>query len=388
MGALNRTRKTDDMSLNLDFNEEQQMLRDMVRNLFEDHASLTSLRELEDDPTGYSLDLWRQLAELDLVGLLIPAEYGGSGMSMLDAVVVYEEMGRLLVPSPHFVSAVMVAGILAAAGSDAQRSEWLPTLASGEAIATLAWMEDSGGYRPAGITLAAEASGDGFVLSGRKRHVPYASSAQVLVVVAQTADGVDLFLVDPTADGVSMAQAMTIGSDSQYDVTFDKVAVSASARVGDAGTGWATLDAVLSDGLILLAASAVGGARYCLDITVEYSKDRYQFDKPLGAFQSLSHYMADAVTAIEGAEVLTHEAAWARSTDRPHRKLSAMSKLFACNTYRDVTAMAQQIWGGVGFTVEYDVQLFFRRAKQLQISWLDTAALEERIAEEVFDSAE
>ena len=215
----------------------------------------------------------------------------------------------------------------------------------------------------------------------------FASSAQAIIVMAQGLSGVDLFVVDPQADGVTLTQKMTIASDTQFDVTLDGVVVPESARIGTAGSGWDTFDAVLSDGLILLAASAVGGARYCLDITVEYSKDRYQFDKPLGAFQSLSHYMSDAVTNIEGAEVLVHEAAWARSTDRPHRALAAMSKLFACNAFRDCTAMAQQIWGGVGFTVEYDVQLYFRRAKQLQVSWLDTQALEDRIADEVLAPA-
>jgi alkylation response protein AidB-like acyl-CoA dehydrogenase len=374
------------MALDLSFSEEQLMLREMVRGLCEQYASTDKLRELEDDPIGYSSEFWSQLAALDLTGLLIPEQYGGSGMSMLDATVVYEEFGRALAPSPHFVSSVMAAGLINAAGSDPQRSAWLPKIASGEAIATIGWLEPTGGYRPAGITTTATPSGDGFKIDGLKRHVAYAASAQVILVLAQGPDGVDLFLVDPHQAGVTLTQKMTIASDTQYDVEFVGVEVGQDARLGASGSGWGTFDEVLSDGLILLAASAVGGARYCLDITVEYSKDRYQFDKPLGSFQSLSHYMADAVTNIDGAEVLVHEAAWARSSGKPFRSLAAMSKLFACNTFRDTTAMAQQIWGGVGFTVEYDVQLYFRRAKALQISWLDTQALEDRIASEVLVS--
>lgn len=368
------------MALDLSFTEEQQMLRDMVRGVCEQYASFETLRTLEDDPTGYSPEFWTQLGQLDLIGLLIPAEHGGSGMGVLDATVVYEEFGRALAPSPHFVSAVMAAGVLVAAGSDAQKAEWLPGLANGSKVATVAWMEDSGGFRAAGIAATATADGDGFVLNGTKRHVAFASSADVAVVVAAVDGEVDLFLVDPKASGVSLSQTPTIGSDAQYDMVLDGVKVSSADRIGAAGTGWATWNAVLADGLILLAASAVGGARYTLEITAEYSKDRFQFDKPLASFQSLSHYMADAVTSIDGAEVLVHEAAWARDSGQPHETLAAMSKLFASNTYRDTTAMAQQIWGGVGFTVEYDVQLFFRRAKQLQITWLDTAALEDRIA--------
>ncbi len=142
----------------------------------------------------------------------------------------------------------------------------------------------------------------------------------------------------------------------------------------------------MHDGIILAAAQAVGGAQYAMDITVQYAKDRHQFDKPLGAFQALAHYLADATTAVDGAEVLVHEAAWARSEGRSVAKLAPMAKLFACQTFRDVTATAQQIFGGIGFTVEFDIQLYFRRAKQLQITWWDTRYLEELVAAAVLDA--
>jgi len=147
------------------------------------------------------------------------------------------------------------------------------------------------------------------------------------------------------------------------------------------------VDGVMHDGIILLAAQAVGGARQALDITVQYAKDRRQFDKPLGAFQAIAHYLADAVTAVDGAETLVWEAAWARDAGRSTARLAPMAKLFACRTFRDVTAMAQQVFGGVGFTVEYDIQLYFRRAKQLQLSWWDDRYLEELIATDVLDDA-
>ena len=137
--------------------------------------------------------------------------------------------------------------------------------------------------------------------------------------------------------------------------------------------------------MVLAAAQANGGAEYALEITVQYSKDREQFDKPLGAFQALSHYMADAKTVIDGSKTLTYEAAWAHSTGRSIRKLAPMAKLFACNSFRDTTAMAQQIFGGVGFTLEYEIQLYFRRAKQLQLSWNDTRRCEDLIAAAVLD---
>jgi alkylation response protein AidB-like acyl-CoA dehydrogenase len=139
------------------------------------------------------------------------------------------------------------------------------------------------------------------------------------------------------------------------------------------------------DGAILAAAQAIGGAARALELTVDYAKERKQFDKPLGAFQAIAHYLADAATTVEGGQTLVYEAAWARANGKSVERLAPMAKLFACQTYRDVTAMCQQVWGGVGFTLEYDIQLYFRRAKALQLSWWDGATLEERIAKTVLD---
>ncbi len=375
--------------LDLKFTAEQEMLRETVRGVCATTSPLSVVRELEDDPIGYSPELWKQLAHLDLIGLQLPEAYGGSGMTALESVVLYEEFGRSLAPSPHFVSSILSGGALARAGSEEQKQQWLPQLVTGEAILTPAWLEPENGFGPRGIQVGAVPDGDGFVISGTKRHVAFARAATGLVVLARTGDGagdVDLFLVDPGADGVTLTQQMTIASDAQYRVDLDGVRVTAVDRIGAAGTGWTTWDTVMHDGIILAAAQAVGGAQYAMDITVQYAKDRQQFDKPLGAFQALAHYLADGATTVDGAEVLVHEAAWARSEGRSVAKLAPMAKLYACQAFRDVTATAQQIFGGIGFTVEFDIQLYFRRAKQLQISWWDTRYLEELVAAAVLDS--
>ncbi len=378
--------------MDLDLNEEQEMLRGMVRGVCGSYANLDTVRELEDDPIGFPADLWKQMAELDLIGLMVPAEYGGSAMSTLEGAVVYTELGRALAPSPHFVSAVMAAGVLLGAGSDEHKQAWVPRIASGDAIVTTAWLEPGNGFGARGVQTraAAAADGDGFVLDGTKWHVPFAKASTAMIVLARTGDGdtdVDLFLVDTTASGVELTQQLTIGSDAQYQVVLSGVRVPGSARIGSAGSGWSAWNEAMLDGIIMLAALAVGGARYALEITVQYAKDREQFDKPLGAFQAISHYLADAATAVDGAETLMYEAAWARANGRPVDRLAPMAKLFACKTFRDVTAMSQQVFGGVGFTVEYDVQLYFRRAKQQQISWFDDRALEELVATSVIDGA-
>jgi alkylation response protein AidB-like acyl-CoA dehydrogenase len=375
--------------LDLDFSPEQEMLRQTTRDVLQRHCSLDVVRDMEDNPTGYPLSLWTQLGELDLVGLLLPPEHGGSGMTLVEGVALYQEFGRALAPIPHFVSAVLSGGVLARSASETLKMRWLDGLASGEAIFTPAWLEPENGYSARGIDARAEPDGEGgFRLSGTKRHVAFAAAADRLVVLVRTGDdaeAIDLFLVDPTAVGVTLRQQFTIASDTQYEVTFDNVTLSDQDRIGAAGTGWATWQEVLEPALVLLAAQAVGGARYALEITTQYAKDRQQFDKPLGAFQALAHNLADAVTNLDGAEQLVHEAAWAGASGRSLRSLAPMSKLFACRTFRDITAMAQQIFGGVGFTLDFDIQLYFRRAKQQQVMWSNDRSLEDAVAAALLD---
>jgi alkylation response protein AidB-like acyl-CoA dehydrogenase len=236
--------------------------------------------------------------------------------------------------------------------------------------------------------MRAEDDGDGFVLSGTKLHVNFASSADRLLVLARTGDGetdVDLFLVETAAPGVALSQRKNLGSETTYRVDFDRVRVPEEARIGAAGSGWATWNAVMHDGIVLVAAQAAGGAKAALEMTVEYAKTREQFGKPLGAFQSISHYLADAATAIEGGSTLVYEAAWSRGAGKDVSLLAPMAKLFMGEAFRDVTQHCQQVWGGVGFTIEYDIQLYFRRAKQLQISWWDDRTLGELIARQELD---
>jgi alkylation response protein AidB-like acyl-CoA dehydrogenase len=374
--------------MDLDFTEEQDMLRQTVRGVCERHAPISSVRALEDDPVGFSTDLWRQLADLGILGLTLPEAYGGSALGALEGAIVYEEFGRSLAPSPHFVSSVLSAGVLAKAGSDEQKNEWLPKVASGAAILTPAWLEPDHGFGPVGVQLRAEQDKDGIRLSGVKRHVHFASSAERLLVLARTGKrdtDVDVFLVDPGLPGIELTQQMSLASDTQYKVTFDSVHVPGSARIGAASSGWSTWHHVMHDGIIMTAAQAIGGAERALEITVQYAKEREQFDKPIGSFQAISHYLADGATRVGGGQTLVYEAAWARASGRSVAKLAPMAKLFACQTYRDVTAMCEQVYGGYGFTVDFDIQLYFRRAKQLQLSWWDTRYLEELVAAATLD---
>ncbi len=375
--------------MDLDFSEEQEMLRRMVQGLCNDHAPLAVVRAMEDDPIGFPAELWKQMANLGLIGLTLPEEYGGAGQSIVEAALLYEELGRALAPSPHFVSAGLSGAALLAAGSAAQKQAWLPKIAAGAAILTPAWLEPKGGFGPKGVQLRAVLDDGQFRLNGTKQHVAFAAAATRLLVLVRSGDNerdIDLLLVDPHAAGVELTQQYSLASDTQYMVAFNDVRVLAADRVGAAHSGWATWDTVMRDGIILLAAQAIGGAQRALELTVQYAKERQQFDKPLGAFQSIAHYLADASAAVDGGTTLVYEAAWTRAAGQPVNRLAPMAKLFACQTFRDVTAMAQQVYGGMGFTIECDIQLFFRRAKQLHLSWWDSRYLEELIASDVLDA--
>ena len=366
--------------MDMDFTPEQELLRESVRRTCQRHAGTDMIRKLENDPVGYPPALWTALGELGLLGLTLPEEHGGSGMNILDGVIVYEEFGRALTPSPHFVSSVLAAGFLQRAGTPAQQQQWLPRIAAGDAIVSIGWLEPDGGFGRDGVRTRLTSNGGNATVDGEKWHVPFARAAEALFVLARSDDGVVAAVVDPNDAGVTLEQQLTVASDTQYAVGCSG---ARAADVVGAGDAWPQWHATMLDAVILAAAQAVGGARAALELTVDYAKKRQQFDRPLGAFQSIAHYLSDATAAVDGAQTLVWQAAWARLEDRPVDTLAPMAKLYACRAFRDVTAMAQQVFGGNGFTLDFDVQLYFRRAKSLQLNWWDDRHLEELVATEL-----
>ena len=376
--------------MDMDFTPEQDLLRDSVRRTCERHGGLDVVRKLENDPVGYSPALWIQLAELGVLGVTIDEQYGGSGMTTVDAAVIYEEFGRALVPSPHLVSCVLAAGLIGRSADDAIKARVLPAIAGGESILTVAALEPDSGFGPAGVQLVATAEGTGWRLSGSKVHVPFAQAASSILVLARTtagrdAAGIIAVLVPADAPGLRLEQQLTVASDAQFRVMFDGVRVEAGDVVHPETTAWAGWHETMLDGVTLIAAQAAGGARAALDLAVQYANTRQQFDKPLAGFQAISHYLADAATRVDGAQAIVWEAAWERCQGHSVEELAPMAKSFACRAFRDVTAMAQQIFGGNGFTVEFDIQLYFRRAKSLQLNNWDDRYLNELIAAEILD---
>jgi alkylation response protein AidB-like acyl-CoA dehydrogenase len=377
--------------VDLDFTAEQDLLRESVRRSCERHCDLDTVRSLEDDEVGYSPAFWQQLADLGVLGLLIDERFGGSGTTMLDSAVVYEELGRAIAPSPHFVSCVLAAGLIGRSSNHELKARVLPAIANGGSVVTVASAEVDRGPGRGGVQLVAARDGDGWLLSGTKVHVPFARAADSIIVLARApgdddASSVVAAIVPTAASGVTCHQQLAIASDAQFQVEFDRVRVEPEEVLHL--EAWPAWHDTMLDGITLLAAQAAGGARAALELAIGYARTREQFGKPLAGFQSISHYLADATTAVDGAEALTWEAAWARCRGRSIERLAPMAKSYACATFRDVTATAQQIFGGNGFTVDFDIQLYFRRAKSLQLNHWDERYLNELIAADVLDRAE
>jgi len=297
----------------------------------------------------------------------------------------------VLCPSPHFVSSVLAAGILRHGGSAQQCEAWLPAIARGDSIITVALLEPGGDYDATGIQLQGNPGADGYRLSGSKSCVPFAKAAQRLLVpvrVGAAEHEIDFLLIDPASPGISMRQQFTSARDAQYEICFDNVAVPLSARVGEPKSGWTLWRAVAEDGMIALAAWAVGCADRALEMATTYAKERVQFDRPIGSFQGIAHPLATVAIEVAGARTLVYQAAWAQATRRPAQRLAAMAKLYADAANRHATMVGHQTLGGIGFTVDIDMQLYQRRAKQSQLSWWDAKTLEEQIADSIFDEGE
>jgi len=371
------------------FNADQEMLRATARKFFENECTSDFVRARMAEDEGFTEEFWTKLAEQGWLGLVYPEPYGGAGLGFVDLTVLLEEMGRAVMPGPFF-STVLLGGLaLLEAGSDAQKKEWLTKIAEGRARVTLAWTEPSARWDAAGVTTTAKATGSGFTLSGTKLFVPDAHVAHALVVVARTAegqnpeDGISLFLVPTDARGVSVTLLPTMDQTRKLcEVKLDDVAVPAAAMLGTRGGGWTPLTRVAQRATVALCAEMCGGAQKVLDMTTEYAKIRIAFGKPIGSYQGVKHKAADMLVDVENAKSLTYYAAWAVDENVPEAALAAsMAKAYTSDAFRKVAGAGIQLHGGIGFTWEHDLHLYFKRAKASEFTFGDSTYHREKVAQ-------
>jgi len=368
------------------FSEEQEMLRRSTRDFLAKECGSKVVRKLMEGPDAYDPALWKKIAGLGWTALGIPEQYGGAG-TFLDLIVVLEECGRSLLPGPFFATMGMAVPALIEAGTEPQKKEVLGAIAEGKARATLAMTEPSGRWDASGVTLAAKPVAGGWRLDGVKLFVPDAEGADYTVVAARTRgegeEGISLFLVKGRPKGMSVTQLQTLDMTRRWsEVRFDGVQLDADALMGAPDKGWVPLKRALEWATAALCAEMVGGAQKVLEDSTEYAKTRHQFGKPIGIYQAVSHKLADMLVLSESGRSATYYAAWAVEADAPDRSLaSSMAKAYVSDAYRKVAGDGIQVHGGIGFTWEHDMQLYFKRAKASEVTLGDATYHRELVAQ-------
>jgi len=372
--------------LDFGFSEEQEMLRQSARSLLERECPPAHVRQMMEDERGYSPELWRKMAGLGWLGLVLPEEHGGAGLNYVDLVVLAEEMGRVLLPSP-FIWTLMFAEAVSRAGSDEQRRRFLPAIARGEIVATVAHLEASGSWEENGITMSARKSGAGFVLEGDKLFVNDAHVADFFLVAARTGgkrdNGVTLFAIDAKRPGITVTPLKTMDQTRKLgEVRLRGVKAAPTDIVGEVNNGWPVLAAAGDRAKVALAGEMMGGAQKVLETTVEYTKVREQFGRPIGSFQAVQHKCANMMVDVEGAKSAVYYAAWAVSNDAADASTAAaVAKAAASDAYRRTAADGIQVHGGIGFTWEHDMHLYFKRAKSSEFTFGDANFNREIVAQ-------
>ncbi|MCY4272155.1 MAG: acyl-CoA/acyl-ACP dehydrogenase [bacterium] len=369
--------------MNFAFSEEQEELRRFVRQFLDDKSPESAVREQMDTEKGYDDAVWDQMAEqLGLQGLIIPEEYGGSGFGYVELIVVLEEMGRALLCAPFFSSVVLAANTLIHSGDAEAKAALLPDIASGETVTALAFTEENGRWDESGITVEAAADGDGWRISGTKMFVIDGHTADVVLVAARTAGGVSLFWCTGDAEGLTRTALSTMDQTrKQARLDFARTPV---ALIGAEGGGWAVLERVLDLAAVALAAEQVGGAQMCLDMSVQYAKDRVQFGRPIGSFQAIKHKCADMLLEVESAKSAAYYAGWCASELNDELpSVASLAKAYCSEAYFHASAENIQIHGGIGFTWEHPAHLYFKRAKSSELLFGDPTYHRELLAQRI-----
>ncbi len=374
--------------MDLRFTETQEILKKMARDFLTTECPKTLVRKLEQSEEGYSPELWKKMAELGWMGLIIPEEYGGMGYTFQDLVVLLEEIGRNILPGP-LVATITSTLLILEAGTEEQKKELLPKIARGEAILTTALLEAEGVFDASGIGVKATAKGDNFVIDGTKLFVEMAHVANYIICVTRTKDstapekGITLFIVDPKATGISHEVMPTIAADKLCEVHFRDVTVRKNNMLGKLDEGWPIVEMMLRKGAIAKCAESLGAIETCVEMTVAYSKERVQYERPIGAFQALQHKMADMWTGMETSRYLVYEVAWMESQGLPCAKEASMAKAYVNEVYKDVAKWAVRLHGAIATSADHDIPFYYRRSKAADIAFGNTDFHREIVAQKI-----
>ncbi len=346
--------------------EEEQMIKNVARELLAAEISTAMVREMELDELGYPPTLWKQMANQGWLGLALPEQYGGQGLPLTYMGLILVEAGRVLAPVPLH-STTVAALTISSDGTEQQKQDILPSVSNGDMVLTWAVAERDPRLIPEAMTLVATADGNGWVLNGTKMFVDNFIVAHRCLVAARTSpasdanQGISLFLVDPNGTGVSQTALLTLAKDKQSRVDFKDYRIEGAALVGELNQGWPIVEAMLDRATALLCCQMVGAARKDAEMAIEYAKNRVAFGRPIGSFQSVQHMLADMILHVDGGEMLTFEALWKMDQGLPASVEVSQAKAFCNEKCESVVRTSQVIHGGIGFMMEFDLHLWFRR---------------------------
>ena len=347
-------------------NEEELMFKNAAREFLEAECPPSLARAIEQDERGYSVELWEKMASLGWFGISLPETYGGGGLPVTYLGLILEECGRAIAPVP-FHSTSTAALAVAGHGSEEQKQSILPRAARGDLIMTWAVQEQNPRLRPDAIQCRGEVDGDSLVISGTKHFVDNFSAAELMVMAVRTGSpsdgdaGITLVIVPTNAAGITETRLTTLAKDSQSKLALDSVRVPLSNVIGEVNQGWAATSEMLDTGTALLCTQIIGAARKDAEMAIEYAKNRVAFGRPLAGFQSIQHLCADMIVWVDGAQLLTYEALWKLDSGLPYGVEVSQAKAFTNDKCQSTVRSSQQIHGGIGFMMEFDLHLWYRR---------------------------
>ena len=375
--------------MNLDFSEEQLMLRESARDFLSKRLPKKTVKELEESQSGYSPEMWKEMAELGWMGLVLPERYGGAGMGFLDLAVLLEEMGRACLPGPFFSTVVLGALPILAFGTEEQKDKYLPAISKGEVVFTLALTEDSARYDASGVRLKATADKDSYILDGVKMFVPDANVADYMLCVARTSagatpgHGVTVLIVDVRSPGISCTVLKTIANDKLCEVVFDRVRVPKENVLGQFDEGWANVEKIVERAAVAKCCDMAGCLERVFEMTVAYAKERVVSGGPIGSFQAVQHHCANMAIDVNGTMLSAYQAAWKVSEGLPCAWETAVAKAWASQACPRVIALAHQIHGAIGTTMDHDLHYYTRRTKAAESAFGDADFYQWKVVEEL-----
>lgn len=369
--------------MDFDLTEEQEMLKSTAQKFFKDECPELLIREMRDDEKGYSPELWKKMADLGWMGVMIPDEYEGIGGSFLDLAILLDAMGEVCLPGPFFSTVVLGGLTILSAGSEKQKKEILPKIACGESLLALALSEPGVWYDTSEISTTAKPGKDGYTINGTKLFVENAHIADYILCTAKTDKGLTLFLVDAKEQGIECTVLKTLAYDKQCEVVFKNVHVPKENIIGKDGKASKLIDDILEKAAVAKCAEMVGGIQAAFEMTVQYAKDREQFGRPIGSFQAVQHHCANMVIDVDGARFITYLAAWKIAEGLSCVMEASMAKARTSDASRRVTILGHQIHGAIAFCDEHDMHLYYRKAKAGETAFGDSNYHLEKVAKQL-----